>query len=119
MAIRLTIDEMMDLINACPDARRWAKRFGKRAFKKTWLSCERADWLYYAVSNLQHQIFGYGLRPSVHDRNTHLISRLIHLRRRRNRYKRLVPANIVREIVSWEYFRDLLGQVDDMFRRQL
>lgn len=96
--MRPTIGDLLEFVNACPPARRWAKKLGKRAFKRAWTS---------------------GLRPTVHDRNIHMIEKSIHSWWQHNGYGRVVPGRVVRSVVSWECFRDLLEQVDDMLRRQL
>lgn len=105
--MRMKIEDLLEQINACGPARRWAKKLGEHAFYKAWHTCPETEWLEYFVYHLQ----GDCGRLTEEDRRT--------CRRMDNSiakymdehdltYPSDVPARVVRSVVSWTYVKKLL-----------
>lgn len=106
--MRPTIGDLLEFVNACPPARRWAKKLGNRAFKKAWMSCPKAGWLEYLV---------YHLIDSPTEEDRRMYRRLCtsieeYVRDNGLTYTDKVPGRVVRSVVPWKYVKKLLRKFE-------
>lgn len=85
--------KLLKELNACPNARMWARR---KTLRKVWATCHRGDWMYWLVSSIHWMSKNKKLRklwPSKRLAAAHTYDS-IELRAEAARYYPNFPANM-------------------------